>query len=99
MIKWSINQLAYVGADQRVVTIYWVCTATDGARQGSYNGQTGIVYKPDASFTPFNELTQEQVLAWLFASLGEDDRAAAEAEALNALAQAPVSPSPPPWDA
>jgi hypothetical protein len=99
MITWGIKQLDYIGSDERVITIHWVCVAAEDVRQGAFNGRTGIVYKPDDPFTPFSQLTQDQVLEWLFAALGEEDRAGAEAEALNALNQIPITPSPPPWDA
>jgi hypothetical protein len=61
------------GFDQAVLTATWRC---DGLEE--INGQTYHAYmtdictfqqpKSDASFTPYNQLTQDEVLGWVWAT-------------------------------
>jgi len=70
---WKINQLECtpsVGDKTNVVAaVHWTCEGTDGTVTGHHNGVTGFMYKEGNGFTPFAELTKDQVMNWVFAAL------------------------------
>ena len=96
-IKWSIPNLERKTADGFVFTAHWRCTATDGDFSASSYGTAGFQQDPEAeSFVPYEDLTEEMVLGWLFNSIDKD---ATEA-ALKAKIEAdknPTSASGVPW--
>jgi hypothetical protein len=50
-----------------VFTVHWTCSGTDGTYYGSVYS-TCSVPSPTGSFTPYADLTQEQVLGWCYAN-------------------------------
>ena len=75
---WSIAQLDRNAANGGVTVAHWNVTAVDGDYSASAYGTVG--FTPDASaadFKPYDQLTQADVLAWVWAS--GVDKAAAEA--------------------
>jgi hypothetical protein len=75
--KWSIAQLERIFSSGAVYTVHWVATATrnlvsgDKLTTNSY-GSIGLE-KPDSeNFTLYDELTEDQVLGWVFAALGDE---------------------------
>ena len=56
------------GETDVVFTIHWRCNGTDGTYNGTVYSTSGVQYKGGTPFTPYNELTLEQVLAWVWAS-------------------------------
>ena len=84
-IKWSIPTLERKTADGFVYTAHWRCTATDGDFSASSYGTAGFQQDPEAeSFTPYEDLTEEQVLGWLFNSIDKDATEAALAAKIEA---------------
>jgi len=86
-----------------VVTAAWRCTGTQEADGKSYSGTcygTASFTAPDpADFTPFPDLTEEQVLAWVWAA--GIDKDATEASVDQQIASAinpPIVVPPLPWD-
>lgn len=61
--KWTVNKLQ-VSEDNLVVVINATVTATDGDNTASAAYTRNLV-RGD-SFTPYDQLTESQVLAWLF---------------------------------
>lgn len=103
-IVWSIAQLDVRPADGAlsdvVVTVHWCCTATDGAYVGMvYN--TCMLPLPDGdAFIPYDELTQDIVLDWIWVNGVDRDSTEATAVAYVAAQQNPPIVSPPlPWEA
>jgi hypothetical protein len=100
---WSITQLsAYPkseGEADVVCAAAWNVSGTDGTYTGSLNGSTAFKLDPEAPFVPYEELTQEQVLDWVFGSLGEEGKATAEADvdAQIEYAASQVQNAPLPW--
>jgi len=77
-IKWSIPTLERHTADGFVYTAHWRCTATDGDYSASSYGTAGFQQDPEAEgFTPYEDLTEEQVLGWLWNSIDKDATEAA----------------------
>jgi hypothetical protein len=99
--NWEISQLdCYPQADNQtdvVFNIHWRCTGTDGNYTGTVYS-TASVPAPTDSFTEFADLTQEQVLGWVWAN-GVDQastEAAVQAQIDN-QANPPVLNLNPPW--
>jgi hypothetical protein len=78
--NWEVSQLnCYPQADGQtdvVFTVHWQLTGTDGTYNGSVYS-TCAVPAPTGTFTPYADLTQEQVLGWIWAN--GVDQASAEA--------------------
>ena len=69
-----------------VVTAHWDCTATDDTYSGRVYNTTSFevdVDKPD--YIPYADLTEEQVVAWVQASLVAETVAATEANVLQQI--------------
>lgn len=52
-----------------VYQTYWTKTGTDGEYSGTFTGATPLKADPTQPFTPFNELTEAQVLGWIQAEV------------------------------
>ena len=62
-----------------VVTSHWTLTATDGTYTGSVYGIASFEVDPDKpNYTPYEDLTLEQVVDWTQAALGEEQVASYE---------------------
>lgn len=103
MKTWKITQLQTYpeaqGQTNFVCSAAWNVSGADGEFTGSLNGSTAFRLDPDAPFTPFDQLTQEQVLEWVWASLGEEGKANAEADVDAQIAYAKEQVQSPalPW--
>ena len=90
MATWTIAQLERNTADGGVTVAHWRCTAVDGDHSASAYGTVG--FTPDASadgFVPYENLTEEQVIVWVW---GQVDKIATEA-ALTAKIDAEKNPT------
>lgn len=70
---------------------YTVSLEQDGETAGAY-GSVGFGDPNPESFTPFSELTKEEVLNWVFAALGVDQVVVIE-ESLYQQIQQKVNPT------
>ena len=106
-MNWNISSMQCVaqeGDRQDVVqVVHWQCNDTQEIDGKSYTGSvyaTCTLPAPEDTFTPYPDLTQQQVLGWIWANGVDKD--ATEA-AVNAQIQAQAFPtivSPPlPWAA
>jgi hypothetical protein len=90
---WSVTNMTHVDADGGVVKAYWSCTAGNvtgqdpsGADQYDYTAVEGgkLICTYDASaagYIAYADLTEADVLGWIWTSLIEDEETAAEAKA------------------
>jgi hypothetical protein len=99
-ITWSITAMNCSTTEQNpdtVIVCHWTCSGTDGTYNASIYS-TCSVPSPTGSFTPYADLTQEQVLGWCYAN--GVDKSATEA-AVEAQLQAQINPPvvvlPLPW--
>lgn len=105
MKTWKITQLQTYpqaeGETNFVCSAAWNVSETVNAYTGSLSGSTAFKLDPAAPFTPYDELTETQVLDWVFASIGEDGKASAEADvdAQIVYAQEQVQTPAMPWSA
>lgn len=112
-ITWKVTNLdCYPKYDMEtdvVFTVHWDClgnmTVATGSLSGStYNsrlyGTTGVTYHSGSSFTPYNQLTQNQVLSWVFDAMGvqqKDNIEAGASAAIYTQINPPVISPPLPW--
>jgi len=71
---WAISQLEHNVLDGGVVTAHWRVSADDGQYSASAYGAAD--FKPDpeaAGFIPFEDLTEPDVLAWVWGLIGKED--------------------------
>lgn len=91
-ITWTITALDVKpqaeGLTDVVVTAHWRCTGVDGAHTGTVYSSTAMG-PLQAEFTPYDQLTQQQVLDWVYAQ--GVDKAATEA-AVQAQIDAQINP-------
>lgn len=74
---WNVVQMncypQEAGETDVVFTIHWTLTGDDGeGHTGSVYGTVGVTYNPDDPFTPYNQLTLEQCVAWVKDALGAE---------------------------
>lgn len=80
--SWIISQLEcypqHEGNQDVVFTIHWRRQATDGTHTADIYASQSVTLEPDAPFTPYDQLTEEQVIGWLETALGAETLAAQE---------------------
>jgi hypothetical protein len=86
------------GEQDVVFNVHWTLSGTDGTYTGSTYGSQGVSVDATGTFTPYADLTQEQVLGWIWDS--GVDKAAQEAS-VAAQIENQVNPTvvslPLPW--
>ena len=94
-ITWSISNLDRRTSDGFVTTAHWIATAVDGEVSASIYSTIG--WSEGSPTVPYESLTPEAVLAWVWAS-GVDKTATEAALADKIAAQKnPVSATGLPW--
>lgn len=74
MITWTIPLTEYTNdSDKGIVTCHWRVTAVDGDYTASAYGTCGFSPDPTApDFVPYADLTEADVLAWVWDSVDKD---------------------------
>ena len=103
--QWAVTSMtAYPQYEEQTDVVFqvaWVCSGTNGTDNAAVYGSVDLTLDPAAPFTPYADLTLDQVLGWVFGSIGVDGKAAAELECDNLIAAmtAPQTVMPPlPWN-
>lgn len=101
-LTWAVTNMTRVLADGYVIKVSWTCTASAPGVGGALDGgQDNYQNNPDQpGFIPYDQLTQDIVLGWVWAGLGEGGKEAVEAK-LTAKVEAqlnPVTASGVPWN-
>lgn len=101
---WAVVQMdAYPEEDGHtdvVFTVHWTLTGTDGTYTGYVYGSQGVSVNPDEPFTPYDQLTEAQVIGWVQAAMGEEQVASYEANVAQQIEDQinpPVVTPPLPW--
>lgn len=101
---WNVVQMdAYPEEDGEtdvVFNVHWTLTGTDGTYTGSVYGTQGVTIDPAAPFTPYEDLTLEQVVGWVQDAMGAEQVAAYEfnvAQQIDNQIDPPVVTPPLPW--
>jgi len=92
---WSVNDMTHKDSDGGVFLVYWSCVARNQVTPAS--GDVPAVYGPESAteggklrceydasspdFIPYADLTEADVLGWVYNSLIEGDETADEAKA------------------
>jgi len=101
VFNWQIEQLnCYPQAEGQtdvVFTVHWRLTGTDGTYSGSVYSTCGVTYVAGTPYTPYADLTQDQVLGWIWASGVDKDsaEAAVQTQIDNQINPPVVSPQLP----
>jgi len=97
--NWTINSLQVMNSPEPQTVVMSNFTIAKDGQQVNYSVNL-LPANPD-NFTPFDQITQEQALAWTQSALGPDRVAAMENEVDMLIAQAAVptpQPAPLPWN-
>lgn len=105
-ITWKITQMVaypqFEGQTDVVFEVYWACTGVQEANGKKYSDYVTniakVTYQAGSPYTPYADLTQEQVLGWVWAS-GVDKTAAEDSiqQAIDLQINPPVVSPPLPW--
>ena len=109
--NWTVTSMqAYPQAESQtdvVFQVFWNCNRTeiDGtdpdtaqSYTGSVNGSTPVQYTKGEPYTPYNQLTQDQVLGWVYESgVSKADTEAQVQAQIDAKKNPPVVTPPLPW--
>jgi len=103
-IEWKVESLECVpsldGKTNVVKTVHWRCWAIDGDHQASVYSTQSIGFDDETNFTDFADLTQDEVIEWVKATMGDAQVTAYENAAqqqLDALVNPPVIVPELPW--
>ena len=96
--KWTLPTLERELSDGFVFTAHWRCTATDGDFSATSYGTAGFTQDPEAAgFVPYDSLTEEQVLGWVWNDGVDKDATEAALQAKIDADMNPTSASGVPW--
>lgn len=100
-ISWIIERLLVKPTEGSltdvVITADWRCNGTDGTYSGTCYGSASFA-PPTENFTPYDQLTEQQVLGWCYEN--GVDKTAIEAnvtQQINDQINPPVITPPLPW--
>lgn len=75
--------------------VEWTCTATDGTNTQVIGSNTTFYPAQQGQpYTPYDQLTEAQVIAWVQQALGPEKTAQTESVAISLLT---AQPAPLPW--
>jgi hypothetical protein len=98
--EWDVTAAPFyaewAGNSHVVYALFWQVTASDGEADASDTGCVGLDLTSD-TFTPYSDLTRDQVVAWAKAALGADVVKQIEAHLVASLAAAKTPPAALPW--
>jgi hypothetical protein len=88
------------GQTDVVVNALWTVTGVDGTYTADIGGNTQFTLEQGAAFTPYDQLTESQVIGWIPEQQITSAQQCVQGQ-INSLITPPVSPSaqPLPWSA
>ena len=95
--NWSIPTTEYNKADGGIFTVHWRALASDGDYSASSYGTAGFTPDPESEdFVAYDDLTEADVLAWVWESVDKEATELALQAQLDA-AMNPTSATGTPW--
>jgi len=95
--KWTVPMTEYNKADGGIFCCHWRVTAEDGDYTASSYGTAGFTPDPNTEgFVPFDQLTEDDVLVWVHASVDKDETEANLAAQIEEQ-KAPATVAGVPW--
>jgi len=100
VIEWMQTTPTAADPSEAVITVGWRCNGTQDAYTATVYSTCSLPPADPASFTPYADLTQDQVLGWCYAN-GVNQASAEQAVQSNIDNQIspPVIQPPLPWAA
>lgn len=102
MITWKINQLhsypTYQGADNVVFNVNWRCTKSYEDQSVWIEENTKIDIKVSEGFTSYDDLTENQILNWVWAIVGKNLIEREVENRMEALINPDIVCNPLPWN-
>ena len=97
-IKWFLPNLERDIKTGGVQTAHWRVSATDGEFSAASYGTCGFTFDPDSpDFVAFKDLTEEQVLQWVWADGVDKDATEAALQANIDAQKNPTTADGVPW--
>lgn len=102
---WAVVQMdAYPelnGETDVVFNVHWTLVGNEAGFSSSVYGAQFVIVDPNAPFTPYADLTQDQVIGWVQAAMGAEQVAIYEAnvsQQINDQIIPPIVTPPLPWE-
>lgn len=93
----AMSTLAQVEGETDVVVLaQWICAGDDNGTKADIGGNSQFTIQQGGTFIPYADLTEAQVMQWVFDALGEDGIANTQAcvqGQIDSILNPPVSPS------
>lgn len=107
-ITWRVGTMEcypqYQQEKDVVFTVHWDCLGSEEYSGSTYGGRvygaTGVTYHSGSEFTPYEDLTQDQVVGWVWDAIGEEQKQNFENSVqtqINNQINPPVIILPLPW--
>ena len=90
-------QPSHDGHSNVINTVHWTLTGVDGEHTASSYGSVGVTYDADAPFTEYDNLTEADVLAWVWDSVDKTEQEANVEKQLAELASPSKVTLSPAW--
>lgn len=101
MIEWKVLKLHLYPQEQQmtdvVCNVNWKCSAIDQGYEAWITDNTPLT-APSEAFTPYDQLTEEQVLNWVWSSIDKAEIEEKMQKALRNLITPPIVVKPLPWE-
>ena len=98
---WTIQSMpAYpqeAGQTDVVFQVNWQCNANDNGYSANSLGSVPVAYAAGSPYTPYDQLTQEQVWGWINPSIDRPEIEANLQAMIDAQKNPPVVTPPLPW--
>ena len=99
---WTISTLERELSDGGVIVAHWRCTASETVGEDTFSATSyntaSFTYDASApDFTPYDQLTEQQVLGWVWASSVDKDKTEAALQANIDSQKNPVTADGVPW--
>ena len=93
---WTVNQMFTINTPlpKFVIRVFWTLTGTDSGVSAALTGVSEFE-QPGDPFTPYNQLTQQQVIGWVQASINPQELTNMQTS-INANIQSRLNPAPTP---
>jgi hypothetical protein len=101
---WTVDAMSVLQTPQPdfVVRVQWTCAGVDGGTTAELSGTQGFDDVEGDTFTPYANLTEAEVLAWVWEAMGDNGKENIEAS-VNGMIQSEINPpvaptgEPLPW--
>ena len=81
-----------------VIEVGWTCIGTDGTYYAAIPGVTRVTFDGGPDFTPYTDLTEEQVLGWIYSSGVDQSSVQAQIDTqIDLQVNPPIVVLPLPW--